>query len=38
MPKLEYLGSYRADLKPPTEIGAVPSGTRQIFDVKGGVF
>jgi hypothetical protein len=38
MPKLEYLGSYRADLMPPTEIGAVPSGTRQIFDVRGGVF
>jgi hypothetical protein len=38
MPKLEYLGSYRADLLPPTEIGAVPSGTRQIFDVRGGVF
>ncbi len=36
MPKLEYLCSYRADLEPPVEIGAVPFGTRQIFDVKGG--
>jgi hypothetical protein len=36
MAKLEYLCSYRADLEPPVEIGAVPFGTRQIFDVKGG--
>jgi hypothetical protein len=38
MPKLEYLMSYRADLKPPVEIGAVPSGNRRIFDVTGGTF
>ncbi len=38
MPKLEYLMTYRADLKAPIEIGAVPSGTRQIFDVAGGSF
>jgi hypothetical protein len=36
VPKLEYLATYRADLASPIEIGAVPSGTRQIFDVKGG--
>jgi hypothetical protein len=38
MPKLEYLMTYRADLEPPIEIGAVPSGNRRIFDVKGGSF
>jgi hypothetical protein len=38
MPKLEYLMTYRADLEAPVEVGAVPSGTRQIFDVKGGTF
>ena len=38
MPRLEYLMTYRADLKEPVEIGAVPSGSRQIFDVKGGSF
>ena len=38
MPKLEYLLTYRADLKDPVDIGAVPSGTRRIFDVKGGSF
>jgi hypothetical protein len=38
MPKLEYLMTYRADLGPPAEIGAVPSGNRQVFDVKGGSF
>jgi hypothetical protein len=38
MPKLEYLMTYRADLKTPIEIGAVPSGSRQIFDVTGGSF
>lgn len=36
MPKLEYLMTYRADLEEPVDIGAVPSGTRRIFDVKGG--
>jgi hypothetical protein len=34
--KLEYLMTYRADLKPPVEIGAGPFGTRSIFDVVGG--
>jgi hypothetical protein len=38
MPSLEYLMTYRADLEPPVEIGAVPSGNRRIFDVKGGSF
>jgi hypothetical protein len=34
--KLEYLLTYRADLKPPVEVGAGPFGTRSIFDVVGG--
>ena len=34
--KLEYLMTYRADLKLPVEIGAGPFGTRSIFDVIGG--
>jgi hypothetical protein len=34
--KLEYLLTYRAELKPPIEVGAGPFGTRSIFDVKGG--
>jgi hypothetical protein len=38
MPELEYLMTYRADLEEPVVIGSVPSGTRQIFDVKGGSF
>jgi hypothetical protein len=38
MPELEYLMTYRADLKPPVEIGAVPFGNRRIFDVTGGTF
>ena len=38
MPKLEYLMTYRADLKAPVEVGAVPSGSRQIYDVTGGSF
>ena len=38
MPKLEYLATYRADLEPPVQVGAVPSGNRQIFDVTGGSF
>jgi hypothetical protein len=38
VPELEYLMTYRADLEEPVDIGAVPSGTRQIFDVKGGSF
>ena len=38
MPKLEYLMTYRADLEEPIEIGAVPSGSRQIYDVAGGSF
>ena len=38
MPKLEYLMTFKADLKPPVEVGGGPSGTRQIFDVTGGSF
>jgi hypothetical protein len=38
MPKLEYLMTYRADLADPVNIGAVPSGSRQIVDVTGGSF
>ena len=38
MPKLEYLMTYRADLEAPVEIGAVPSGSRQIYHVTGGSF
>ncbi len=34
--KLEYLLTYRADLKPPVEVGAGPFGSRMIFDVIGG--
>jgi hypothetical protein len=34
--KLEPLMTYRADLKPPVEVGAGPFGTRTIFDVIGG--
>jgi hypothetical protein len=34
--KLEYLCTYRADLKPPVNVGAGPFGVRQIFDVTGG--
>ena len=34
--KLEHLMDYRADLKPPVEIGRGPLGTRSIFDVVGG--
>ncbi len=38
MPKLEYLMTYRADLKPPVAVGTGPAGTRQIYDVTGGSF
>ena len=38
MPRLEYLMTYRADLKAPVEVGTVPSGSRQIYDVRGGSF
>jgi len=34
--KLEYLCTYRADLKQPVTVGAGPFGVRQIFDVAGG--
>lgn len=34
--KLEPLVNYRAELKPPVEIGKGPLGTRIIFDVTGG--
>jgi hypothetical protein len=36
--KLEYLMTYHAELEPPVEVGAVPSGVRRIVDVKGGAF
>jgi hypothetical protein len=36
--KLEFLMTFRADLKPPTAVGSGPSGARQIFDVVGGTF
>jgi hypothetical protein len=35
--KLEHLLNYRADLKPPVEVGKGPFGTRSIFDVTGGI-
>ena len=38
MPKLEYLMTYRAELRPPVDVGAGPAGVRQIFDVTGGQF
>ena len=38
MPKLEYLMTFKADLKQPVDVGGVPSGTRQIYDVTGGSF
>ena len=39
MPRLEYLLTFRADLKQAVaDIGAVPGGTRRIFDVTGGHF
>ena len=38
MPKLEYLMTFTADLKPPVDIGGGPAGTRQIYDVTGGSF
>jgi hypothetical protein len=34
--KLEHLLDYRADLKPPVEVGGGPFGMRRIFDVTGG--
>ena len=34
--KLEYLMTYRADLKPPVDVGTGPFGARRIFDVTGG--
>jgi len=36
--KLEYLMTYRADLKPPVAVGDGPFGTRTIYDVTGGTF
>jgi len=36
VPELEYLMTYRADLKPPVNVGGGPFGSRQIFDVTGG--
>ena len=34
--KLVHRLTYRADLKPPVEVGKGPFGTRSIFDVTGG--
>ena len=34
--KLEYLMTYRADLKDPVAVGDGPLGTRTIYDVTGG--
>lgn len=36
--KLEALLTYRATLKPGVEVGAMPGGTRTIFEVTGGDF
>ncbi len=36
--KLDYLMTYRAELKPPVDVGQGPLGARQIFDVTGGTF
>ena len=36
--KLEYLLTYRAELKPAVNVGAGPNGTRQVYDVTGGTF
>jgi len=36
--KLEYLMTYRAELKPPVDVGRGPLGARQIYDVTGGTF
>lgn len=36
--KLDYLMTYRADLKPPVGVGLGPLGARQIYDVTGGTF
>lgn len=36
--KLDYLMTYRAELKPPVNVGQGPLGVRQIFDVTGGTF
>ena len=38
MAKLEYLMTYRADLKPPADVGTGPFGSRQVYDVTGGQF
>ncbi len=38
MPKLEYLMTYRAELRRPIDVGAGPSGARQVHDVTGGTF
>jgi hypothetical protein len=34
--KLVHLVTYRADLKPPVDVGKGPFGARSIFDVTGG--
>lgn len=36
--KLDYLMTYRAELKPPVDVGPGPLSTRQVYDVTGGTF
>jgi len=36
--QLEYLMTYRAELKPPQDIGNTAFGNRAIYDVTGGTF
>ena len=36
--KLDYLMTYRAELKPPVNVGQGPLAARQIYDVTGGTF
>ena len=36
MPKLDFLCTLYATLKTPVDVGATPTGARQIFDVTGG--
>lgn len=36
--KLEYLMTYKADLKPPQSVGKAQFGSRIIYDVTGGTF
>lgn len=36
--KLDYLMTYRAELRPAVDVGQGPLGARQIYDVTGGTF